>query len=317
MLRRMCIKRIVLATFILLVLSLIYIIPSNDRDLQMETTINYINLRGNPREIYLLDQNQMIARTTIALNTENREVEDQAKELLEALIIGGKNQRLVPNGFRPIIPVDTKILSVKFEGDTLKINFSKEFLEVKAEHEEKMIEAICFTLTTIKEVNGIIIYIEDKIMTELPHSKRFLPGILGREFGINKVFNITRTSGVQGVTIYYINRHNDMFYYVPVTKFVNDSREKVKIIIEELSSSFSYQRNLMSFLNSNARLLHYEILDRQMTLEFNNYLINDMDRMDIMEEVKYTISLSMRANYDIDEVVFWVNKTEIAVMGLN
>ena len=74
----------------------------------------------------------------------------------------------------------------------------------------------------------------------------------------------------------------------------------------------TYQNNLMSFLNSNTKLLEYEIKDRQMRLEFNNYLIDDINEMNILEEVKYTISFSMMDNYDIDEVIFSVNDKEIS-----
>ena len=38
-----------------------------------------------------------------------------------------------------------------------------------------------------------------------------------------------------GVTVYYLNKNNNYFYYVPVTRMVNDDREKIKIIIDELT----------------------------------------------------------------------------------
>ena len=312
MLKRISIRKITLASFTLLVLFLMYLLPNNTKDLVVPQTEQYTSLSmENLHEIYLLDSNNYIARTTISYTNTDKSVESKAKELIESMIIGGKKQSLIPNGFKAILPVDTKILSVNFEDGILKIDFSKELLDINEEYEEKMIESLCYTLTSIDEVEGVLIYVDGVMLTELPKSKKFLPSILNRSFGVNKVFNITNIKDIEPVTIYYINKYNEEYYYVPVTKYANKKDDKIKIIIEELASTPTYQNNLMSFLNSNTELLQYEIKDRQMKLEFNNYLIDDIDQNSILEEVKYTISLSIKDNYDIDEVIFYVDNKEI------
>ncbi len=313
MLKRISIRKITLATFTLLVLLVMYLIPNNTKDLKVPQIEEYTSLdTNNMHEIYLIDRNNYVARTTISYVSSNKSVEEQAKELLEAMIVEGKKESLIPNGFKAIIPSGTKILSINFDNGNLKLNFSKDFLDINEEYEEKMIESICYTLTSIDEIKGILIYVEDKLLTELPKSKKFLPSILNRSFGINKVFNITSIKNVDPVTIYYINKYNDNYYYIPVTKYLNKKDDKVKVIIEELASTPTYQNNLMSFLNSNAKLLDYEIKDKQMSLEFNNYLLDDFEKMNILEEVKYTISLSIKDNYDVDEIVFYVDNKEIS-----
>jgi len=313
MLKRISIRKIILSTFTLLVLFLIYLLPNNIKDLKVEQTEQYVGLTNeNMHEIYLLDSNNYIARTTVSLVDNNKTIEEKAKELLESMILNGKKESLLPNGFKAILPVDTKILSVKFDDGILKVDFSKDILEISQEYEEKMVEAICYTLTSIKDINGILIYVEGNILTELPKSKKFLPNIIDRNFGVNKVYKLTELNNIIPITVYYINEYNDNYYYVPVTKYVNDTNDKVKIIIEELSSIPTYQNNLMSFLNSNTKLLEYEIKDKQMRLEFNNYLIDDINEMNILEEVKYTISFSIMDNYDVDEIVFSVDNKEIS-----
>ena len=312
MLKRISIRKIILSSFTILVLFMIYLLPNNTKDLKIEQTEQYTSLdTQNNHEIYLLDSNNYVARTTISLVDNDKSIEEKARELLETLIIGEKKESTIPNGFKAIIPVDTKILNITFDNGVLKVDFSKDILEISKELEEKMVESICYTLTSIKEVKGIIIYVEGEMLSELPKSKKFLPDIIDRSFGANKVYNITNLDNIVPVTVYYINKYNDNFYYVPVTKFINNKEDKVKIIIEELSSTPTYQNNLMSFLNSNTKLLDYEIKDRQMKLEFNNYLIDDIDKMNILEEVEYTISLSMMDNYDVDEVIYIVNDVEI------
>ena len=313
MLKRISIRKIILSSFTILVLFLLYLIPNNTKDLKVEQIEQYTNLdTSNMHEIYLLDSNNYIARTIISMVNTDKTTEEKARELLEALIIGEKKESTLPNGFKAIIPVDTKILNVTFDNGILKVDFSKELLDINEEYEEKMIESICYTLTSIKDIKGIIIYVEGDMLTELPKSKKFLPSVIDRSFGVNKVYNITNIQDIVPVTVYYINKYNDNYYYVPVTKYVNENKDKVNIIIQELSSTPTYQNNLMSFLNSNTKLLEYEIKDRQMKLEFNNYLIDDIDKMNILEEVKYTISFSIMDNYDVDEVIFIVDDKEIA-----
>ena len=67
----------------------------------------------------------------------------------------------------------------------------------------------------------------------------------------------------------------------------------------------------MSFLNLNTKLLNYNIKDKIMELTFNDYIFDNLEKKKLMEEVLYTICLSIRDNYDVDEVVFMANGEEI------
>ena len=112
-------------------------------------------------------------------------------------------------------------------------------------------------------------------------------------------------------TTYYINKYNDEYYYVPVSKFSNDDRNKITIIVDNLSSSPSYKANLMSFLNYNTKLLLATQDVDSLSLNFNSYIFNDSSEKKILEEVIHTISLSVANNYDVKELVFKVDDEEI------
>ena len=174
-----------------------------------------------------------------------------------------------------------------------------------------MIEAIVYTLTSIDGVNKVIIYVEGDILSQLPKTKIHLPGTLDRSYGINKEYDIESFKNVNSVTVYYVSKYNDNTYYVPVTKYLNDDREKIKIIIDELASAPLYNTNLMSYLNGNISLLATEQELDSLSLVFNNYLFNDANSKNILEEVIYSISLSVGDNYDVQEVIFEVNDEEI------
>ncbi len=311
MLKNMTIKKVSLATILLLICALFVLFPRENEyklDLNGKTSIEYVN-NDETHEIYLVNKDNYVSRTKVLLNED--EVEKKIRTLIEYLIIDGKKESNIPNGFRAPIPSGTEILSVDLKDGLLKIDFSKEILEINKELEEKMLEAIVYSLTSIKEVNGIMIYVEGNLLTVLPKNKTNLPTVLTRDIGINKIYDITNTKDISKTTIYYIGENNDNYYYIPVTKIDNSKKDKIKIIIDELSSGPSYQGNLMSFMNLNTKLMNYEIKDKSMYLVFNDYILDNIDEKKVMEEVIYSISLSIGENYNVDEVIFMLNDEEI------
>lgn len=311
MLRKIYFKKILISLSALFTLFLIYLIPTDNVNKlkNVNEKVIYTDFSVDTNNIYLLDSHNMVSLTNIMVNAED--IESKAKELIEALINNSTKEDQIPNGFKPIIPNDTKINSIKIEDKIIKIDFSQELLNIEESLEEKMIEAIVYTLTSIEEIDGVIIYIDGNILNKLPKSKINLPSTLDRNFGINKEYDITSSKNITSVTTYYIGKNNTDYYYIPVTKYMNDDREKIKIVIEELGSSNVYNTNLMSFLNSNVKLISVEQNLDTLSLNFNEFIFSDFDTHEILEEVIHTISLSTLDNYDVKEVIFNVNDEEI------
>ena len=312
MIKNMTIRKISTASILLFICFLFMLFPVEENVINLEgkESIEYINNENDTHEIYMVNKDNYVARTMVLLN--ETDLETKVREILEYLIIGGKKESNVPNGFRSIIPSGTEIKSIEIKEGLLKINFSKELLEIDKELEEKMLESIVYSLTSINEIKGILIYVEGDLLTVLPKNKINLPSILTRDIGINKVYNLIDTKDIVSTTVYYIGENNDNYYYVPVTKIENNSSDKIKIIIDELSSGPTFENNLMSFLNVNTELLNYEIKDKSMYLTFNDYILNSIENKKILEEVLYTICLSIEDNYDVEEVVFILNDEEIS-----
>ena len=307
MLKKMGIKKIMVSSFAILLLLVIYLIPDNRREIELDNTSIEYNYNNIESTIYLVDSNDYVSRTSIAsCNCDNI---DLAKDLTEGLIIDGKKSNIIPNGFRSIIPPGVEILNLELKDKILTIDFSKEILDVPLKEEDKMIEAIIYTLTSIDGIDKVIIKVEDKLLDKLPSGK-ILPSVLDKSYGINKNYDLVTTSNIESYTVFYSANYNDNKYYVPVTKYVNSSNDDiVKVVIKELSSSPIYETNLMSYLNANTELIDYELNDNKLKLNFNSLLL---DNNKILEEVVYTISLSMDNIYnDLKEVSFYVNDKEI------
>ena len=200
MLKKKMIRKIIIATGALFALFLIYLIPNeNVNDLESKQELEYINLDVKTNPIFLLNSNNYLGRCEIVINSNNPT--NQIKELLQVLISGGEGENRIPNGFKSILPSDTKILSIDLNDGIVKINFSKELLDIDESLEEKMIEAIVYTVTTIDEVKSVIIYVDGDILTKLPKTEINLPTTLDRSFGINKTNDLTSTKDFNQVTI--------------------------------------------------------------------------------------------------------------------
>ncbi len=302
MLKRRALRKIIITTFSLLTVFAICIIPNslNSKDNFLDTKIDleYVNNLGT-NEIYLLGPNKYLVKTNVLLETDN--MNTKIRSILDYLTIQ-KSDKL-PTGLSGIIPMNTKVNNVEIKESIVTIDFSKELLEVKEELEERLIEAITYSIINIDGVEAITIKVDGNLLTELPKTKKKLPELLNRNFGINKVFDIDNLNGIQKVTLYYLDKISNQNYYVPVTKYLNDDREKINIIIDNLSSNYIYESSLVSLLNQNTELINYEIEDEIMTLNFNNSIFTH-DK--ILEEVTYTIKESVCNTYPVKSVILEV-----------
>ena len=316
MLKKMSIKKILVSSTAIILLLIIYLIPDNKKDIDLKNSsieYNYNNVVGT---IYLVDSNDYVARTTIP--TCKCDDVALAKDLVEGLIIGGAKNNIIPNGFRSILPPDVVVKDINLKDKVLTIDFSKELLEINKNDEEKAIESLVYTLTSINGIDKIIIKVEGEVLNKLPNSKNNLPTVLDKSYGINKTYELSNLNNILSYTTYYTSSYNNNKYYVPVTKYVNSKdSDIVKVIIKELGSSPIYETNLMSYLNTNATLNNYELAGSNLILNFNEQLLNDIDKKNILEEVIYTISLSMDNIYNnLETVSFQVNNEEISTVNI-
>ena len=307
MIKRMSLKKIAICISAISAIFLFYLFPTNDK-LKVNEELEYVS-DEKLSTIFLNDSNNYLAMTSI--NIDDESITSKGRKLITALIQGEKYEDNLPNGFKGVIPADTKILNTYFKDGVFKIDFSETLLDTSKENEEKVIEAIVYTLTSIDEVKFVIIYLNGEILTLLPKSNITLPATLDRSFGINKEYDITNNKDITKTTIYYINKYNDIEYYVPVTKVNNDTREKAEIIIEELSLNRTYNTNLMSYLNTNAKVIAVNKKNNDMVLDFNNYIYSDSTDNEVSDEVIKQVCLSIKDNYDINSIIFTVNNKEI------
>lgn len=307
MLKKKAFKKIFISLSCLGILFILYVFP--DKSNSIKTGISH-NSENNI--IYLLDNNSYISRVSTILTSKSKE--NKIKEIINTLTIGSDNY--IRDGFKKTIPKNTKLLNIEIQDSLVKLNFSKELLNVDIYNEEKMVESIVYSITSLDNLKYVSIYVEGSILNKLPNSNKKLPTILDRSIGINKEYNINSINNTSKTTIYYLSKYNDYYYYVPVTKIENSDISKIEVIIKELTSSKMLNTNLISYLNNNTELLSYNETDKSLLLNFNENILEDINTNNILEEVSYSINLSVKENYDVESVIYYVNDKIISSFNI-
>ena len=290
MLKRKAFNRIFFSTvafFLVFTLYNLKVVNNSDINNKIEKNIN-------KETVYTLNNDNYISKTDVYVG-KFYTLEDKIKEKLEIMTSENNKNALLPSYFKPILPENTKVLDVVVEDSLVKVYFSKELNNINEEQSEKMIEAIVYTITD-ENVLGIEIYVGDELLKYVPHTKKELPTILTKDFGINKTYEIFSSNNIAKVVMTYYTNCGEDLCEVPVTKYVNDDREVLEIVFDELSE-VSYDSNLISLLE-NTKIINYKINKNNISVNINN---------DITEEEANLIFSSIFNNYDVEKVKLLVN----------
>lgn len=284
MLKKKALNRIFITTIIFFVVFTIYSLI----DIPVTEEIKKEN-KEELSSIYTLNDDGYISKTEVYVS-KAISLEDKIKEKLEIMIEENNKNALLPSYFNPILPENTQIEEVIVEDSLVKIYFSKELLNITESQSEQMIEAIVYTITD-EEILGIEIYVEESLLKYVPHTNKQLPTILTKDFGINKTYEISSNKDIVKLVMSYYGKENDEYYEIPVTKYLNDDREKIEIIIEELDN-IKANTNLLTLVE-NIKLLDYEINKNSLTINLNK---------DLSEEEETILLKSIFNNYDVEKI---------------
>ena len=312
MLKKKALKRIFVTTVALFIFLTIYVINGIDNENKLDSKIEVeYTFNEGTNSIYLLNKNGYLVKAKTLITSKDKT--KQIESILNSLTIGNDNS--FPDELKGTIPKNTKILEIRYDKESVTINFSKEFLNLKKDIEKKTIESIVYSIFDLKEVKEIYIEVEGKLLNEYPNSKEKIYYPLNKDIGINNEYSITSRNDINKTVIYYLEKINNENYYVPVTKYENNRDDKIKVVIDSLTTNYIYEPNLMSVLNTNLKLNSYNKEDNVFFLDFNNYLYDKNQKL--VEEVIYSISYSVFDNYDVNNIVFMVDGKNVKSVMLS
>lgn len=296
MLRKKILRKIYLTTLIIFVLFVISSFTINKSITNIKT-----EYQTKLSSIYLLDDNNYLLKVNIS-------IKDNLDDNIPIIINSLKEDNKHYSGLKGLIPSNTKINEWKLNDGILSIDFNDNLLNVNDELKEKIVESIVFSLISFNEINGVKITINKKPLNEIISD---FDEVLTKDFGINKEYDITKTSDIQRVVLYYYEERDHNKYYVPVTKYLNSKEDKIKIIIDNLKTNYLAKTNLMSYLNDKINILNYEKNNNIVTISFANII--DFNNDKIEEEVIYTLSNSIIDSNIATKVIFMQDDRIISI----
>lgn len=253
-------------------------------------------------ELYLFDKNGYVVPQTLELP----KTESVAKQAIEYLVQDGPVTELLPNGFAAVLPADTEV-NINVKDKTAIVNFSNEFKNYKPEDELKILQAVTWTLTQFDSIENVKLQLNGHDLNEMPVAGTPIGASISRVNGINidtsDVVDITNT---EAATVYYVAGDEGAYYYVPVTRRVEEN--DIEGLVAELVKGPSYNSPLINDFAPDVALLDEpKIEDGKVTLNFNESIYGSFEEKIISEHVLNSLVLSLTEQKGIESVEVMVN----------
>lgn len=253
-------------------------------------------------ELYLIDSSGYVVPQTLALpSTQGGGV---AAQSLKYLVEDGPVSNVLPSGFRAVLPAGTEV-SVDIKDGTAVVDFSKEFKNYKKEDELKILQAVTWTLTQFDSVQTVKLKLNGTELKQMPVNGTPVQEGLSRASGINlDTSGVNDISQSKALTVYYIGGEEGNYYYVPITKRVNETDvDNVTAVVQELAKGPSHFSGLQSIVMSDVELLDEpQLADGMVTLNFNESILNSFKEKKVSQQVLDALVLSLTEQKGIERV---------------
>lgn len=288
------INKIFRTTLIMFLILTVFTITNESKEKVLRTNLEINNIKDiDKTKLYLLSNNNYLVETNVYINSDK--LEDKINKIIEYLKI---NNNKIPKGLNGYLTKDIKINNINLEDNNLKINFSKEFLNIK--DKELVIEGLVYSLLNLDEINSIEVLVENNYLENYEYK-------LNKNIGINKQYILKNRKDVNKINLYYYNKINNIEYLTPVTKYINDKRKKIEIILDELINNIP--NNLISYMDDKVKLKEYKEENDLIILKFNENFIGE--NKDLNKKIINQIALTIFENYDVNTVLFQENDEKI------
>lgn len=278
-----------LTTFIILAVYTLSNLEQNVLRTNLELE-NITNIKTNT--VYLLNKNDYLTGVDIFLEKDSPK--NQVINIFDYL---KESNKKIISKYKGYIPSNSQIIDINIDNNIVFLNLSKDFLSSNI---DVTVPGLVKSLTSIKGIDKVDLKVNNNYLDLYDKP-------LDKNISINKEYKINNRSDIDRVVIYYLSDDNN---YIPVTKYLNDKREKIEIIIDELKNNDN--SNLISYLSDNIKLTNYTEENNILFLTFNDEFIKDKNVINYnMNEIAYSVF----DNYDVSSVMFIVNKKNVKIIN--
>lgn len=284
--KKITLNKLYFITIICFLILGIATIPTIKKENTLRTNLEIEDIAGiKTNRIYLLNKNNYLTKVDIFLDKGTK------KETIERIFNYLKENNLkMDSSFKGYIPKECEILEMRIDEKTVYLNVSK---DIKSSDIDITIPGLVHSILEIEGIDYVSLEVENEYLEDYTKA-------LDKTLPINTEYNFTNRNNINKVVIYYNDKIEGEDYYIPVTKYINDDREKIEIIVDELKNSIP--TNLISYLSDKVELLDYSDENNILVLNFNKYLEDDKK-----ETTYQTIAYSVFDNYDIGSVMLKID----------
>ncbi|MCA0969890.1 GerMN domain-containing protein [Halobacillus litoralis] len=266
------------------------------------------------RELYLMDENGMIAPQTIELPAS----QEAAAQALEYLVKDGPVTNLLPTGFQAVLPAGTEVLGLNPESDgTMVVDLSEEFKNYDAKDEQKILEAMTYTLTQFEGIERIKLWINGFEQDVMPVDGTPVSSGVSRSNGINvQVSDHVDVVNTEAVTVYFPSQSGNHIYQVPVTTRVEKSDDVYSTVVQALLGGPALETSLLQPFNEGAEVLKTELHNGVLSLSFNEAILTGQDQPTLSDAALASLVMSLTDLEEVESVEVNVEGTEQVISEL-
>lgn len=260
------------------------------------------------RELYLMDANGMVAPQTLELPVS----EEVATQALEYMVKDGPVTNLLPNGFEAVLPAGTEILGLNTQEDgTLVVDVSEEFKNYEAKDEEKILQAMTYTLTQFDNVKRIKLWINGHEQAVMPVDGTPISKGVSRSDGINHHVGVqTDIMNSEAVTVYFPAQNGEQVYQVPVTTRVEKGSDEYASMVQALLEGPEVGSALMNPFHEGAEMVNSKLKNGVLSVSFNENILTGADEPSLSDAALASLVMSLTDLADVESVEVHVDGTE-------
>lgn len=256
-------------------------------------------------ELFFLTDSQYVAPYTVPM-LENKDVQAQAKVILQKLIQDTPEAAKLPNGFTAVIPKGTTVKALTVDKNKkATVEFSKEFQSYDVAKEQQIFQAITWSLTSLPDIKEVDIYLEGAPLQAKGKSNTVgLTRSNGINIDLSAGIDITRS---MPVTVYYLMQNQEKkVFYIPVTRMVDRTENVAATTIAELIKGPKYGSQLVNVMDSAVSLNKVELKGDTLYADFNEAMLQYQNNT-AGNNVLNSIVLSLTENSTAKKVKITVN----------
>lgn len=231
------------------------------------------NKAVNVQKMYVLDADGYVVPWAVELP--KAEGKAHAKQVLSYMVQGGEGEKLLPKGFKAVLPGGTKVLGIVIKDGVATVDFSPEFKKYKAEDEQKILDAVTWAMTEFDAVKEVNIWINGHPLDVMP-VKGTPVSHLNRDVGINvEVAEGVKPGNAMAVTVYFQGQVNDkLTYFVPVTRYVPKEDNRGLAAMKQLIQGPKQNSPLFSPMLQEMNVVSVKQQKDTVTVDFDKKLLS-------------------------------------------